>query len=400
MSHKLRTFLTMLGIIFGIAAVIAMLSIGEGAKQQALEQIRLLGVRNIIVEYVEPEKNPEDTTSEEGMKGLTAKDAEAIAEVVESVVMTGVQKSLKVSIKNRGKTVDANIIGVTPNYAGMMDLYLSRGSFFSEQDMLDARRVCIVGSEVARSVFPLDSPMGKQIKMGDQWFSIIGVVSGKQTAGGQTGGVSIRDMNRDVYIPLSVVYKRFTNQQYEHENSEIDMIIAKTSEGTDTRDIEPVIGRIMERRHKDKQDFRIIVPEALIEQSQRTQRIFNIVMGCIAGLSLLVGGIGIMNIMLASVFERTREIGVRRAVGAMENDILGQFLIEAVAMSLIGGAVGVLTGFTMTKIITFYANWRTIISLSSIVLAFGVSALVGIIFGIYPAVRAARQDPIEALRYE
>ncbi len=400
MSHKLRTFLTMLGIIFGIAAVIAMLSIGEGAKQQALDQISLLGVQNIIIKYVEPEKDPDSDESLRGTMGLTLEDGRAIESIVDSVVMTSVQKNITAPLKERGKTVEANIMGVTPNYSDLMSLNLSKGSFFTDSDMESARRLCVIGGQIARTMFPLDNPMTKQIKIGDQWFRVIGITAGMKTSEGDSAGIALRNMNRDIYIPLTAARKRFPSYQFENRYSEVDVIIAKTAEGTDTRKIEPVINKIMKRRHHDKEDFTIIVPEALIQQSQQTQRIFNIVMGCIAGLSLLVGGIGIMNIMLASVFERTREIGVRRAVGAMGRDILGQFLVEAVIMSVFGGLLGVITGFTMTKIITYYAEWKTIISFSSIMLAFGVSAAVGVIFGIYPAFRAASQDPIEALRYE
>ncbi len=401
-AHKLRTFLTTLGIVFGIAAVIAMLSIGEGAKREALRQINVLGVKNIIVRYSKPDKNNKKKNKSKSVykEGLTLEDARAVKDIIPSVKRVAVHKKLESPLWKGSKKIKANILGVSAGYRDILSLNISQGSFLRENLRETAERVCVIGSRIKRETYPFENPIGKDLRIGDQWFRIIGVTSGRPTAGDISDKVKVRNMNRDVYIPLDALLRRFDEDNYASEDSEIDALIAGMKDIDSVQRGLPVIKRIMNRRHREKEDYSIIVPEALIRQSRSTQRIFNIVMGCIAGLSLLVGGIGIMNIMLASVYERTREVGIRRAMGALKRDIIGQFLIEAVLISLAGGIIGILLGYALTVVITLYAGWDTIVTFGSVILAFGVSAGVGIAFGIYPAFRASNLDPIEALRYE
>lgn len=397
LSHKLRAFLTMLGIIFGVAAVIAMLSIGAGAKKEALDQIKVLGLNNVIL-HSEPLETESDEygTIIEGL-GLTVNDARSL-NVLNPLVKSSVP--LKVLddqlILKRDKEMNTAVIGTVPDYKQVLNFEMQSGNFFNYVDMHEARRVCVIGSQVKRELFFLQQACGEEIKIGDLWFTVVGVLKTKLHSSGQ-GGVMERDVNKDIYIPLSSLNNRF---DVDPSQPEVDQIILNIADDDRIREAANLADRLIKLRHNQMEDYKIVVPEELLHQRQRTQRIFNIVMGAIAGISLLVGGIGIMNIMLASILERTREIGVRRAVGATRKDILGQFLIEAVMLSFTGGLLGILLGFIMTKIIAMYANWKTIVDIGAILLAFFVSAAVGIIFGIYPARKAALLDPIESLRYE
>jgi len=396
-SHKLRSFLTMLGIIFGVAAVIAMLSIGAGAKKEALDQIKLLGVDNIILRSnpIKTEQDERGTVVE--AKGLTMDDARSLNILNPLVEVTVPQKEISdVRISRKSEEVTTTVVGTTPDYENVLNSKTVRGNFFNYQDLHEARRVCVLGNKIKHQLFFFENAVGKQIKIGDLWFSVAGVMEPKPQSTGK-GGVGDRDLNMDVYIPLSSAIHRFDIDPAEPE---VDQIILKISDEKRIKEAANLAKSLLNLRHNQMEDYKIIVPEELLRQSQKTQRIFNIVMGAIAGISLLVGGIGIMNIMLATILERTREIGIRRAIGATRKDILGQFLIEAILLSFSGGLIGILLGFLMTKIISSYAHWKTIVDLSSILLAFFVSTGVGIIFGIYPARKAALLDPIESLRYE
>jgi len=396
-SHKLRSFLTMLGIIFGVAAVIAMLSIGAGAKKEALDQIRLLGVDNIILRSnpITTEQDERGTVVE--AKGLTMDDARSLNILNPLVEASVPQKEISdVRISRKSEEVTTTVVGTIPDYENVLNSRTVRGNFFNYQDVHQARRVCVLGNKIKHQLFYFENAVGKQIKIGDLWFSVIGVMEPKPQSTGK-GGVGDRDLNMDVYIPLSSAIHRFDIDPTEPE---VDQIILKVSDEKRIKEAANLARSLLNLRHNQMEDYKIIVPEELLRQSQKTQRIFNIVMGAIAGISLLVGGIGIMNIMLATILERTREIGIRRAIGATRKDILGQFLIEAILLSFSGGLIGILLGFLMTKTISSYAHWKTIVDLSSILLAFFVSTGVGIIFGIYPARKAALLDPIESLRYE
>ncbi|NKB71718.1 MAG: FtsX-like permease family protein [Candidatus Latescibacteria bacterium] len=401
-SQKLRTFLTMLGIIFGVAAVIAMLSIGEGAKQESLEQISQMGIHNIIVQHWDKSADDEGeggNDSEQNLSsGLNWDDARSIADICPLAASVTPQREIKVKAQAEGHTFRTMVVGTTPDYLEVLNARMGRGVFFNADDMQEARRVCVLGSDAKRALFYFEDPIGKRVKIRNQWFTVIGVLEDKGAAGGKIGGVlEVRNTDEDIYLPLKTVLTRF---KWDSGDVELTQITIKVSDPDRLQEGANIVRTILQRRHRDVEDFKIAIPEELMRQSQRTQQIFNVVMGCIAGISLLVGGIGIMNIMLASVLERTREIGIRRAMGARRRDILAQFVLEALLVSLIGGLIGVVIGYAMPQIITLYAGWRTIVQPWTIVLAFGVSAAIGIGFGIYPARQAAHLNPIDALRYE
>jgi len=397
LTHKLRSFLTMLGIIFGVAAVIAMLSIGAGAKKEALDQIKLLGVNNVIFRSEPIEKEDDERGTIVESTGLTMDDSRSLYIINPLVKASVPQKEITDMRAARGSNeTTVTLVGTTPKFKDVLNIDLKQGSFFNYQDMHQARRVCVLGNSVRKELFQYKYPISKLIKIGDVWFTVIGTMEPKPRSTGK-GGIGDRDMNYDVYIPISTATFRF---EISKSDPEVDQIILNIKDEEKIKEAANIANSLISIRHNNLQDYKVIVPEELMRQSQKTQSIFNIVMGAIAGISLLVGGIGIMNIMLASILERTREIGVRRALGATRKDILGQFLIEAVLLSFTGGIVGILLGFLMTKIISSYAHWKTIIEFGSIFLSFGVSVSIGMIFGIYPARKAAMMDPIESLRYE
>ena len=403
LSHKLRTTLTMLGIIFGVGAVIAMLSIGEGAKQEALQQISQMGIHNIIVQHWNPEE--EGGADEEGgagssnlSQGLTRADGRAVRDICPLARIVTPQRELKVKARYQSNSFQTMLVGTTPEYIEVLNASMKEGVFLTEQDLLQARRVCVLGSDAKRNLFYFEEALGRAIKIQDQWYTVVGVLRDKGAAGGKIGGVlEVRNTDEDIYVPLNTILKRF---KWEPTDPELTQITVKVTDPGRLQEAANIVRAILHRRHRGVDDFKIAIPEELMRQSQRTQAIFNVVMGCIAGISLVVGGIGIMNIMLASVLERTREIGIRRALGARRRDVLAQFLVEAVMVSLIGGIIGVLLGYSISEIITLYAGWKTIVETWTIALAFGVAAGVGIGFGYYPARQAALLNPIDALRYE
>ena len=396
-AHKMRSILTMLGIIFGVGAVVAMLSIGEGARLEALKQIEMMGVNNIIIQDAELEGKELIEARASYSPGLTVSDAAAVEKMIPAVAAAIPLRKDEVEVIYASETMKINLVGVTPDYLRAHNLNLKNGYFPDETDGLLNRKVCAIGSGVKRNLFPFSDVVGKDLKIKDMWFTIVGEMAGKDLSVKNLGGYQVRDFNEDVLVPIDVLRRYFDRSEIA---SPLDQIIVRIDPETDIRAVANVIERLLLRRHHDQHDFKVIIPEELLRQSQSTQRIFNIVMGAIAGISLLVGGIGIMNIMLSSVLERTREIGVRRAIGARKNEILGQFLTEAVTLSFTGGIVGIVVGIILAKVITFYAGWVTIVSFVSVILAFGVAAAVGLVFGIYPAKRAANLHPIEALRYE
>jgi len=418
--HRIRSVLTALGIIFGVAAVIAMLSIGEGARLEALEQIRLMGVNNIIIKG--KELNPEsfDKAKANFSPGLLALDGDAISEECPEIDAVIPQWEKVTSAQRNAEKVESKIIGTSPEFLNAYGYRLSAGRFFDRSHLLNQENVCVLGSDVKDKLFHFEQPVGQSVKIDDQWFTVIGVMTSQLAPSKKVENLDVRNLNVDIYIPLTtaqfklVRYKaggganvsfsgggmRVSNSKNPRPKMELDQLTVKLKSEEQIDGITGVIQRILARRHFGVNDYEVVVPEALVRQSQKTQQIFNVVMGAIASISLLVGGIGIMNIMLASVLERTKEIGIRRAVGATQADVLSQFLFEALFLSVVGGVIGIVLGWLLTSGITLYAGWRTVVSIPAVILAFTVSAAVGVGFGYYPAKKAAAQNPIESLHYE
>jgi len=383
-THKLRTALTMLGMIFGVGAVIAMLSIGAGGEKKALEAIGRLGLRNVIVraKTVKPEDRAE---LRKKSLGVSLRDAEAVSEAVPNVdaVLPRVEikpyKILAPNTKTKGK-----VFGVSSKLPQVASVPMAEGRFLDAKDEADHAQVCAIGQDIRRNLFGFGPALGKQLKVNDVWLTVIGILSNDANA-------------QEIWMPISTAMRKFDRDPLD---APVDELLVQMKDGVSTREAAKIIEPLIDRLHSGADDYEIVVPEALLEQSRQTQRIFSIVMGSIAGISLLVGGIGIMNIMLASVMERTREIGIRRAIGARKADIRAQFVIESFAISVIGGLSGIIIGIALAKIVAAYAGWPTVITIWSLILSTAVSVTVGLVSGIYPAARAAELDPIQALRYE
>ena len=418
-AHRLRTLLTMLGVIIGVAAVIAMLSIGEGAKQEALEQISILGINNIIVKAKVPVETAGVNESLAKSPGLSLDDGDNIAAFEELVVNVVPQRFEPIpTIFNGSQEAPVRVVATTPDYVYSSSVEVEYGRFITDSDNERFEQVCVLGAKAKRQLFAFEDPIGQTVRIGDMDFTVVGVMADKYIGRGKVEGLELKNLNEDVYVPFKTAVKKFdrvlseggesrhwrnSNGDEEGQNyntPEIDQLTITVAELKYVPAVAKLVERLVERRHAGINDYEIVVPESLLRQSQKTQQIFNIVMGAIAGLSLLVGGIGIMNIMLATVLERTREIGVRRAVGATRQDIMRQFLLEAVVICLLGCGIGLALGLIISRAISFYAGWPTIVSVFSIVLSVGVSTAVGLIFGIFPASKAARLDVIDSLRYE
>jgi len=397
-AHKLRSLLTMLGMIFGVGAVVAMLSITAGAQKEMMSFIDQLGVNNIIIEAREAVDRNELQAVRAISPGLTFRDYRAISENVQGLVAITPRKRFKPQ-KVLPKTNQElpQLIGVFPNFMEINSLRLVAGRFFTEDENKSSTPVCVLGESAKVNLLGFDDAIGKYVKINDVWLQVVGVLTPQATSDTDMEGAVNR--NNLVIAPLNTVMRRFEDNT-SYLKDEIDGIYIKVEPTTDSIETANVVRAILTATHKDAGDFTVVVPAGLLEERRRTQFIFNIVMICIAGISLLVGGIGIMNIMLATVLERTREIGIRRAIGARQSDIVRQFLTEAVLISIVGGLIGIGFGFSLSRIIASAAGWSTVVTGSSIAVAFGVSVFIGLLFGIYPAVQAARLDPIEAIRYE
>lgn len=397
-QHRLRAVLTTLGVMFGVAAVIAMLTIGEGAKRKALGIYNSLGVNNIIVR----DKNLSDMELEEVRarfsSGLSLADAEAIGRIVPGVVNVAPQVELDVEAKSGGKSTKVTLVGVSHAFQEVFKTVAYNGDFLIRDQHDREVRVCVLGAEVSRTLFPIQDAVGKRVKLNDQWFEVVGTMANKALFTETVGELAARNLNQDVYIPLSAFLRRFSKENA--LASQIDQLTVQVSDTERLLEAAEIVRRILYRRHHKNTDFDLVIPFELLKQEERERRIYNIVLGSIAAISLLVGGIGIMNIMLATVLERTREIGLRRAMGAKRHDILVQLLIEAVGLSLAGGLFGILLGVGMAVVIDAIAEFETIISPVALILAFGLSGAVGVLSGTFPARRAAFVNPIDALRYE
>jgi putative ABC transport system permease protein len=398
--HKLRTSLTMLGMIFGVAAVVSMLSIGAGAQQQVMAFIEQLGVRNLIVEAKESTDWQAQQKIRQVSPGLTFHDLRSIRSNTVGVEESMARKRFTPSKMIPKAQHDMPVIyGVTPVYQKIVNLRVVAGRFFDSEEDARAAAVCVLGEGANANLFGQQEAVGRYVKVNEQWFHVIGVVGPQLSAQTPLAGLPAQDLNNLIYVPLYAAMLRLEDT-YSELRDEIDGIYLHLDARTDSFQTAAVVRSILNVSHHDAGDFSVIVPAELLAEQRSTQRIFEIVMVAIAAISLLVGGIGIMNIMLAGILERTHEIGVRRAVGARQSDISRQFLVEALLISFVGGVTGIVFGIGISRLIAWLAGWSTIVTLTSILLAFLVSAAVGLVFGIYPAMKAARLDPVEALRYE
>jgi putative ABC transport system permease protein len=393
-AHKLRTALTMLGMIFGVGAVIAMLSIGAGGEKKALEQIGRLGLRNVLVraKSVKPEERAE---MRKKSLGVSLRDGEAILEAVPNTELVLPRVEVKAyKILAPGTKTKGKVFGLSARYHDVATVKLSQGRFFDARDERDHAQVCVIGEEIRRNLFGYGEALGKSLKVNDVWLEVIGVMASEP---GGSSDATAGSTTAEIWMPISTAMRKFDRDPLD---APVDELLVRVKEGVSTRAVAELMKPLAERLHGGVDDYEVVVPEALLEQRKQTQRIFNIVMGSIAGISLLVGGIGIMNIMLASVMERTREIGIRRAIGARKSDIRNQFVVESFTISILGGFAGVVIGVVLAKLVAAYAGWPTVITAGSLLLSTGVSIAVGLMSGIYPATRAAELNPIEALRYE
>jgi putative ABC transport system permease protein len=409
--HRLRSLLTVLGIVFGVCSVIAMLAVGEGASFEAQEQIRRLGSNNIILKSVKPPDTGSNSAESSYVieYGLTYDDIERVRQSIPGVSVIVPNRIMRKRIWNATARADVDIVGTVPWFPDMRKLGLRQGRFFSEIEMEDNKNVCVLGESVVPYLFPFESPLGKKIRVDGDYYQVIGVIDREASPAGlgKKDGAKASDSSMDrIYIPLSTARSRFgevlrkqSSGSFENERVQLHEATIQVRDQEEVEETALIIGEILARHHK-KQDFEIEVPLELLRSAEETARTFNILLGSIAAISLLVGGIGIMNIMLASVTERTREIGIRRALGAKHRDIIIQFLIETVLLSATGGALGVVFGVMIPIAIGAFTEMRTIVTPDGPILAFSISAIVGIIFGIYPAIRAASMDPVEALRHE
>jgi putative ABC transport system permease protein len=434
--NKLRASLTSLGILFGVASVIAMLAIGNGAEQEILEQMKMLGVNNIVITPIIEQKEGkvqndgnEKKQSKRFTPGLSYLDAEAIRSTIPDVGATSSEVVINSIITRVGLHRSGKIVGVDSSYFRVMNLHVAEGGKFTAMHFTSSAPVTVIGQGVKSRFFTTSDPIGRTIKVGNQWLTVVGVLEDRKVSAQTAQQLGIRDANMDVYVPLPTMLLRYRNraevtqaemeaaakasnsgeadstetdeQRAEKRNyNQLDKIIVQVKNSEAVPAVAEVTRRMLQRRHNDVTDFEITVPELILQQQQRAKTIFNIVLGAIASISLIVGGIGIMNIMLASILERIKEIGVRRAVGATQKDIGAQFLSEAVMISLAGGIAGILVGTGLAGAIERAAKIHTIVSPISVVVAFGVSVAVGLVFGLVPASRAAKADPIVCLRYE
>ena len=396
LAQKFRTALTMLGIVFGVGAVIGMLAIGAGARQESLRFIEQLGVRNLLVQSRPATDDQQLQVRRRSSPGLTERDMRILQANIDSMELISPNRSLRPArMLPKAPHDPPDLVGVQPSYAAIHNLETVEGTFFDDQQEAASAPVCVLGETAKVDLLGYGPAAGKYVKVNDTWLQVIGVLAPQLSSGSAGQG---EDRNNAIYTPLRTFQYRFWDNNYLKDD--LDGIDMRLKAGADSIETAKVVTAILNSTHHNVPDFSVIIPADLLAQQQRTQTIFTYVMVAIAAISLLVGGIGIMNIVLATVLERTREIGIRRATGARRSDIVRQFLAESVLISVGGGILGIVFGYLLSWLIARTAEWKTIVTTTSIFIAFGVSVAVGMIFGIYPAVKASRIDPIEALRYE
>jgi putative ABC transport system permease protein len=408
--HKLRSGLTVLGIVFGVAAVISMLAVGEGSSRKAQRQFAELGATNIIYRSVKPS---DETMSSGGGRrmvlnyGLKYEDYDRLLATVPTLKKALPIREIRKQIRYLSRFLDGRVVGTTQDYADFTKLEIDKGRFLSASDNARYENYAVLASETAKTLFPYENPLGKSVKLGSDYYTVVGVTKEKASSAGVGTSLSSQDFNRDVYIPLNTCKLRFGERlvdsrpgSFSIEETQLSQITLQVHSIDQVRATAPIIEGAVQKYHP-KQDVKMTVPYDLLMQAQATARQFSIILGTIASISLLVGGIGIMNIMLATVTERTREIGIRRALGAKQRDITMQFLIETIVLSGVGGVLGVCIGIGIPEILRAFApDQEPVVTGGSVLLSFGISVAIGILFGLYPARRAAKMDPIEALRHE
>jgi putative ABC transport system permease protein len=399
-AQKTRTLLTALGIVFGVGSVIGMLAIGSGAKEESLRFIEQLGVRNILIDSRQATSQEEFQQRRRSSLGLSERDVRILKANIEAMETLSSRKTMHpAQVLPKPSRDLPELYGVNPTYSLIHSLHLAQGKFFDESDDAASATVCVLGETAKVSILGYGPAVGKFVKVNDTWLEVIGVLSEQLMAGSQSAGGTMQDINNIIYIPLNTMTYRFWDQSA-YMKDDLDGVELRLKPEADSIEVAKVVTAVLNSTHHNTQDFTVTIPAALLAQQQRTPTIFTYVMVAIAAISLLVGGIGIMNIVLATVLERTREIGIRRSIGARRLDIVRQFLTESVLISVGGGLLGIAFGFFLAWLIARTADWKTIVTTASVMIAFGVSVAVGVIFGIYPAVKASRINPIDALRYE
>jgi putative ABC transport system permease protein len=436
-SNKVRTFLTALGIIFGVAAVITMLAIGRGAQKEILDQLELVGANNIVIQGLpdlekegEDEEEEGENTSSEALqnkfsKGLDLIDLESIQAEFPTVESICPEIVMETFTLQKGRQKKTKLVGTNSMYFAMSNIDIERGNNFSSFQIRNALPVCIIGKSVEKKIFAGEDALNKYIKVKDVWLQVIGIIEEKIISSQAQSNLGIRNLNEDVYIPYTTFLSRFRDRSIQIDKPldmgsgfivfgggqdnkrkprgnyhQVDRLTIKVKNSDRLQETANLVGKYLQRSHNGVSDYEITIPVNLLKQQQKTKQIFNIVLSIIAGISLLIGGIGIMNIMLASVLERTKEIGIIRAIGATEEDVVFQFLSESIIISMGGGIIGILLGIIAAYLLTAFTGIQTILSLSSIIISFSVATSIGLIFGIAPARAAANKKPIEALRYE
>tara|TARA_R110000744_G_scaffold256465_1_gene371936 strand:+ start:4204 stop:5568 length:1365 start_codon:yes stop_codon:yes gene_type:complete len=433
LANKVRTFLTALGIIFGVAAVITMLAIGKGAEQEILAQLELVGVNNIVITPIPDDPDENDSEQdEEGAsetirfsKGLDLLDVSSIQNNIPAVKKLSPEIIMETYMIKKGRQSAVKLIGVTNSFFETSNIHIGQGENFTKIQTINASPVCIIGEKVEKKLFLGESALGKQIKVKDVWLKVIGIIEEKLISDAAQENLGIRDLNQDIYVPIKTFLVRYKDRKiivdepmeqgmfYISGNDngpkkrkprgnyhQIDKLTVQVNNSNQLKSTAEVISKMLKRKHNGMLDFEITIPINLLKQQQKTKQVFNIVLSIIAGISLLIGGIGIMNIMLASILERTKEIGIMKAIGATKRDIILQFLSESILISLSGGVIGCILGIISAYILELATDIETIITMGSILLSFVVATFIGLIFGVLPAKSAANKNPIEAIRHE